>query len=114
VAALAADLPALRTGDLTAALTAAGPGRSFVADAAGTGTVLLAATSGVELEPCFGPGSAAAHAATGAVELTGDWPSLRRDVDTGAELAAAVVLGLGPRTGAVAAHVAVPNRPVGV
>jgi 2-phospho-L-lactate guanylyltransferase len=121
VAALAADLPALRTAELTAALTAAAtgagggsPGRSFVSDAAGTGTVLLAAAPGVELEPCFGAGSAAAHAATGALALAGDWPSLRRDVDTAAELAAAVVLGLGPRTGAVAAHLSAPHPTVGV
>jgi 2-phospho-L-lactate guanylyltransferase len=109
VAALAADLAALHTADLTEALRAAeltahgSPRRLYVADAAGTGTVLLAATRGAVLEPCFGTGSAAAHHASGAVELTGDWPTLRRDVDTAADLAAAVVLGLGPRTASVAA-----------
>ena len=37
--------------------------------------------------------------------LTGDWPSLRRDVDTRADLAAAAALGLGPATRAwTAAH----------
>ena len=51
VVALAADLPALRTDDLTAALRAAGAGdrgsaAAFVTDAAGTGTVLLAAPPG--------------------------------------------------------------------
>ncbi len=123
VAALSADLPALRTQDLTEALRTAeqvarppagtapsgaspsetaDPVRAFVADADGTGTVLLAAPPGARLEPCFGAGSAAAHATSGAVELTGDWPSLRRDVDTAADLAEAVVLGVGPRTGAVA------------
>jgi 2-phospho-L-lactate guanylyltransferase len=30
--------------------------------------------------------------------LVGDWPSLRRDVDTAADLAAAERLGLGPYT----------------
>jgi 2-phospho-L-lactate guanylyltransferase len=109
VVALAADLAALRTADLTEALRAAeltahgAPRRLFVADGAGTGTVLLAATHGAGLEPCFGASSAAAHRASGAVELTGGWPSLRRDVDTAADLAEAVVLGLGPRTAAVAA-----------
>jgi 2-phospho-L-lactate guanylyltransferase len=100
VAALAADLPALRPADLAAALTAAAaePGRSYVADAAGTGTTLLAAGSGRELDPRFGPGSAAAHAASGARPLTGDWATLRRDVDTDEDLAAAARLGLGPRT----------------
>jgi 2-phospho-L-lactate guanylyltransferase len=101
VAALPADLPALRTPELTQALTLAGArgaARSFVADASGIGTVLLAAPPGALLEPCFGAGSAAAHLASGAVALAGDWPSLRHDVDTPADLAEAIVLGVGPRT----------------
>ena len=115
VAALPADLPALRTEDLTAALRAAEevawstagtaygpePLRGFVPDAAGTGTVLLAAPPGARLEPCFGWGSAAGHVSSGAVELTGNWPGLRRDVDTAADLAEAVALGVGPRTSAI-------------
>ncbi|MCN0180088.1 2-phospho-L-lactate guanylyltransferase, partial [Salinispora arenicola] len=40
----------------------------------------------------------AAHAASGALALLGDWPSLRRDVDTTTDLAEAARLGLGPRT----------------
>jgi 2-phospho-L-lactate guanylyltransferase len=112
VAALTADVPALRTSELTEALRAAdlvGSGRdgrsgtgvrAFVADAAGTGTVLLAAPAAAVLEPCFGPGSAAAHAASGAVALAGDWPSLRRDVDTPDDLAQALELGLGLRAAA--------------
>jgi len=99
VAALSSDLPALRAEELTAALAAAaaaGP-RSFVADAGGTGTTLLTAV-GVPLDPQFGRGSAAAHRAGGAVELTGAWPGLRRDVDTAEDLRAADALGLGPRT----------------
>jgi 2-phospho-L-lactate guanylyltransferase len=112
VVAVAADLAALRTADLTAALHAAetaardAPRRMFVPDAAGTGTVLLAATHGAGLEPCFGLGSAAAHRASGAIELAGEWPSLRHDIDTAADLAEAVVLGLGPRTAAVTAAAA--------
>jgi 2-phospho-L-lactate guanylyltransferase len=112
VVALPADLPALRTADLTEALRQAeevaqaarprGTGRAFVADATGLGTVLLAAPPGTLLEPCFGANSAAAHAASGAVELAGDWPSLRHDVDTPADLAEAFVLGVGPRTAATA------------
>jgi len=101
VAALTADLPALRTADLTAALAAAHGRRSFVPDTPGTGTVLLAAPAGVPLQPRFGPGSAAAHEASGAVRLTGEWPSLRRDVDTAADLAEAAALGLGPHTTAL-------------
>ncbi|MFG2104225.1 2-phospho-L-lactate guanylyltransferase [Micromonospora echinaurantiaca] len=107
VAGLTADLPALRPAELAAALRAvcAGPPgvRRFVADAPGDGTVLLAAPPGMPLDPRFGVGSAAAHAASGALPLAGKWPSLRRDVDTAADLAAAIRLGLGPRTAALAA-----------
>jgi 2-phospho-L-lactate/phosphoenolpyruvate guanylyltransferase len=100
VAALSSDLPALRPAELAAALGAAGDGRSFVADADGTGTTLLAAV-GTELRPQFGPGSAEAHLASGAVPLVGSWPGLVRDVDTEADLGAALALGAGPRTTAV-------------
>ncbi|WP_422738731.1 2-phospho-L-lactate guanylyltransferase [Micromonospora sp. WMMD729] len=107
VAGLTADLPALRPDDLAAALLAARHGpegvRRFVADAPGTGTVLLAAPPDVDLDPRFGVGSAVAHEASGAVPLTDDWPSLRRDVDTAGDLAAAARLGLGPRTAALLA-----------
>ncbi|WP_431977323.1 2-phospho-L-lactate guanylyltransferase [Micromonospora haikouensis] len=107
VAGLTADLPALRPAELNAALRAiaAGPPgvRRFVADAPGTGTVLLAAPPGVPLDPRFGVGSAAAHEAGGALPLAGDWPTLRRDVDTAADLAAAARLGLGPHTAALTA-----------
>jgi 2-phospho-L-lactate guanylyltransferase len=97
VAALSSDLPALRPEELTAALTAVRAPRCFVADAAGTGTTLLTAV-GVDLDPRFGPGSAALHAAAGAVRLVGPWPGLGRDVDTAEDLEAAAALGLGPRT----------------
>jgi 2-phospho-L-lactate guanylyltransferase len=99
VVALTADLPALRPDELTAALTALSHRpRGYVADATGTGTAMLAARAGVDLDPRFGPGSARAHALSGAVRLDGDWPSLRQDVDTPADLAAATALGLGRRT----------------
>jgi 2-phospho-L-lactate guanylyltransferase len=100
VAALAGDLPALRAGELAAALS--GPAvRGFVADAAGTGTTLLAAPPGVPLAPRFGPGSAAAHRASGARPLTGAWPTLRQDVDTPEDLRAVVRLGVGVHTAAL-------------
>jgi 2-phospho-L-lactate guanylyltransferase len=99
VAVLSADLPALRPAELGAALAAAAAtARAFVPDAAGTGTTLLAAGPGTALDPRYGPGSRAVHRASGAVELAGDWPSLRRDVDTAADLAAAAALGVGPAT----------------
>jgi 2-phospho-L-lactate/phosphoenolpyruvate guanylyltransferase len=104
VAALSSDLPALRPGELTAALQAAAAvPRAFVADAAGSGTTLLAVTHGA-LAPRFGPASAVAHATGGAVPLDGDWPGLRQDVDTPADLQAAARIGLGARTAAVAAR----------
>lgn len=101
VAALAADLAALRPTDVAEALRAAAGRRVFVADAAGTGTTMLAARDGVALRPAFGPDSAARHAASGAVPLRGAWPGLRRDVDTADDLAAARTLGLGRYTSAL-------------
>jgi 2-phospho-L-lactate guanylyltransferase len=110
VAALSSDLPALRPADLAEALAAAlatalatdqAAPRCFVADATGTGTTLLTAV-GADLEPHFGPDSAQAHRASGAIELTGPWPGLTRDVDTAADLRTALTLGTGPRTTALA------------
>ncbi len=50
------------------------------------------------LDPHFGPGSAAAHAASGARPLSGDWPGLRHDVDTALDLDTVLALGTGPYT----------------
>ena len=97
-AVLTGDLPALRPAELAEALAAAGPGRSFVADAAGTGTVLLTAAAGTALDPRFGVGSAAAHAASHARPLTGAWPGLRQDVDTADDLRTVAALGAGEHT----------------
>ncbi|MET0423533.1 MAG: 2-phospho-L-lactate guanylyltransferase [Actinoplanes sp.] len=94
---LAGDLPALRPEQLAAALAGADR-RAFVADAAGSGTVLLATPPGEPLEPRFGLGSAAAHAASGARALTGDWPGLRQDVDTPDDLTTVLALGAGRHT----------------
>ncbi|MER7010123.1 2-phospho-L-lactate guanylyltransferase [Saccharopolyspora sp. NPDC000359] len=101
IGALQADLPALRPDELAAALRAAGSDRSFCPDRHGTGTTLLLAEPGQPLDPRFGPGSADAHAESGAKPLLGPWDSLRCDVDTETDLAAARALGLGRRTGAV-------------
>ena len=95
---LAGDLPALRPAQLDFALTEASHRRSFVADAAGTGTVLLAVPPGQPLEPHFGIGSATAHERSGARPLTGDWPGLRQDVDTPADLRRVLALGAGRHT----------------
>jgi 2-phospho-L-lactate/phosphoenolpyruvate guanylyltransferase len=105
VAALSADLPALRPADLTAALTAAaGWPTAFVADAPGDGTTLYTARPGAAFAPAFGLASRARHAAGGAAELDlAGLDGLRRDVDTPADLRTAATLGLGPNTAPVAA-----------
>src|SRR4051812_43162122 len=98
VAALAADLPAMRPGELEQALTAAAEvQRLAVADATGVGTVLLTATAGSDLDPAYGEGSLAQHQRRGAVVAGVDVPGLRRDVDTVADLRAALRLRRGPR-----------------
>lgn len=109
VGTLAADLPALRPAELSVALEAAATtDRAFVRDATGSGTTLLLARDPESLRPSFGPGSAQRHAADGAHEISaGSLPSLRRDVDTAADLDAALALGVGAWTRqALAAHVA--------
>jgi 2-phospho-L-lactate guanylyltransferase len=96
LAVMLADLPCLRTEDLEVALAHAG--RTYVADAAGTGTTLLLAPPGAALDPRFGPGSAEAHAASGASPIAGELASLRLDVDTADDLVRALDLGVGPHT----------------
>jgi 2-phospho-L-lactate guanylyltransferase len=105
-AALAADLPALRPGELAMALAAASAlAQAFVPDAEGTGTTLYTAAAGTAFRPRFGPRSRDQHLATGAVELNlPDIGGLRRDVDTPADLRLAADIGLGPRSAAVAAQ----------
>ncbi|GAA3765800.1 2-phospho-L-lactate guanylyltransferase [Streptomyces chiangmaiensis] len=112
VAALNADLPALRAPELARVLGAAAEfPRAFLPDAAGIGTTLLAATPGRELLPAFGADSRMRHLASGAVELAlGAVDSVRQDVDTGDDLRAALALGVGPRTAAVAARLLIPGR----
>ena len=108
VATISADLPALRPDELGAALAAVPPeGRAFVADAEGTGTTLLAAAPGVALSPSYGTASRTGHRESGAVELPGG-PGLRLDVDTPADLAKALALGVGAATAAVAARLGAP------
>lgn len=103
VATVSSDLPALTPADLAAVLVSVPRGaRAFVSDADARGTTLLAAAAGAALEPAYGPGSRQAHLVSGALELAGT-PALRRDVDTPDDLAAALALGVGPRTAAVAA-----------
>ncbi|MEU2585115.1 2-phospho-L-lactate guanylyltransferase [Streptomyces avermitilis] len=111
VAALNADLPALRPAELARVLEAAVEfPRAFLPDAAAIGTTLLAAAPGRELLPAFGTDSRARHRASGAVELgLGRVDSVRQDVDTGDDLRAALALGVGPRTAAAAARLLIPG-----
>ncbi|KUN81982.1 2-phospho-L-lactate guanylyltransferase [Streptomyces bungoensis] len=111
VAALNADLPALRPAELAVVLGAAAQfPRAFLADAAGSGTTLLAAGPGAELRPEFGVDSRARHRASGAAELElGEVNSVRQDVDTGDDLRAALALGVGPHTAAVSAGLLIPG-----
>lgn len=95
--ALCADLPALRSAELAAALadTDQAPA-GFVADAAGIGTTLYTARSLDLFDPRFGTASRSEHSASGATEVRrADIDSVRRDVDTPADLRAAAALGLG-------------------
>ncbi|MBB5911670.1 2-phospho-L-lactate guanylyltransferase [Nocardia transvalensis] len=97
--ALQADLPALRPEELSDMLATAPAGRAIVADHAGRGTAaLLVRDAASPLEPLFGGESARRHIDSGAKDLAGDWPGLRLDVDTEADLDRAVALGVGPAT----------------
>lgn len=95
--AVCADLPALRSGDLDEALRSPGAGPAFVTDQEGVGTTLYTAPYD-GFEPRFGLRSRAAHLEAGALEIAGELPTLRRDVDDARALSAAVSLGLGAHT----------------
>ena len=109
VVASVGDLPALRPESLLHILDASRPHqRSFVADASGIGTTILVAHN-VELAPQFQGRSAAAHHASGAVSLSAEAigspvADARRDVDTEADLAVAIGLGVGQATRALVDH----------
>jgi 2-phospho-L-lactate/phosphoenolpyruvate guanylyltransferase len=106
LAALFADLPALRPDEIGRALRAAAAWpTAFVADAAGDGTTMYTAAPGVPFQPAFGLASRSRHAAGGAAELTLEHiPGLRQDVDTPDDLRVAFALGLGPRSAPLAAE----------
>lgn len=111
VAVLQPDLPALRTDELAQALSAADDDRMYVSDRHGTGTTLLTAGGAHPLNPCFGPGSARAHARTGARACASPVPSVRGDVDTSGDLEYACSLGLGIHTHALLESLGHPGLP---
>ncbi len=99
IAVLLGDLPALTPGELGEALDAArAHPLAMVTDAAGDGTTLITAASGITHTPAFGPGSSAAHRAAGYMPLEASPSSgLRNDVDS-AEGLVSLVGRLGKRT----------------
>ena len=77
-----------------------------MADHAGDGTALLIRDSTIVEPTRFGPESAERHRRAGATELDPGrrrWVRLRTDVDTIADLEAALRLGVGARTAATLA-----------
>ncbi|MGW0036651.1 2-phospho-L-lactate guanylyltransferase [Gordonia sp. NPDC003376] len=100
-----ADLPAATGTALAEVLAAASTHHAaLLADADGDGTALLIRPIAVDDAPEFGVDSAAAHRFSGAVELDPTrrrWAALRTDVDTVADLDAAVAHGVGAHTRAV-------------
>jgi 2-phospho-L-lactate guanylyltransferase len=102
-AVLLGDLPALTPEDLERTLEIAEEiPLGVVADAHGTGTVLLTGQPGVPLLPAFGVGSAMRHRDLGHRLVRGT-ERLRRDVDTPEDLEIAVRLGVGRHTSGVLA-----------
>jgi 2-phospho-L-lactate guanylyltransferase len=103
LAAVCADLPALRSEEIASALAAsAATGMSFVADQERVGTTVVTASDLDSFRPAFGPGSRQHHLDAGAHEIDAvDVPSVRRDVDDPENLTEAVALGVGPRTSLV-------------
>jgi 2-phospho-L-lactate guanylyltransferase len=109
VAVLQGDLPALTAEDLDAVLESAEEvPLGLVPDANGTGTAMITGKPGVPLLPAFGEGSAARHQELGHKPIRAP-ERLRRDVDTRADLHAAVRLGVGRHTAQVLGLPAVPD-----
>jgi 2-phospho-L-lactate guanylyltransferase len=101
VAVLQGDLPALTAEDLDAVLESAEEvPLGLVPDADGRGTAMITGTPGMPLLPAFGEGSAARHQELGHTPIRAS-ERLRRDVDTRADLSAAVRLGVGRHTAEV-------------
>ena len=91
---LHADLPLLEVADVEALARAAGGGVAIAPDRAGAGTNALAIGAERPFALCFGPESFARHRAQAPyAEIITGRPGLALDVDTPADLRAAVALG---------------------
>ncbi len=102
VVVLPADLPSLDPRVLGEVLARLGEhDLAFVPDADDVGTTLLSASVPDGLRSAYGPGSAARHERLGLTRIPGAPLSVRRDVDTLDDLAAAAQIGVGPHTAAV-------------
>lgn len=117
VAVVPGDLPCLTPAEITDVLVASGAdtgGRgAFVPDRAGTGTTLVVQSTGVAALTRYGPDSAARHRALGLRALDRAPAGARHDVDTLADLRAAMALGAGPQTRAVAEALGMGAPPAG-
>jgi len=86
------DCPALDADEVSGLLDAAGPGVVIVPDRHGSGTNALLIDPPTAIDPAFGPGSFARHAAlahaAGARVRVAHAPSLELDVDTPGDLEA--------------------------
>jgi 2-phospho-L-lactate/phosphoenolpyruvate guanylyltransferase len=95
------DCPALDPAEVDELLATAGPGVVIVPDRHGSGTNALLLDPPTVIEPAFGPGSFARHAAlaagAGAVVRVGRLPSLELDIDTPGDLEALRTRGGGGR-----------------
>lgn len=101
IAIVVADLPSLRSDELTAALSIAAQHRaSFVPDADGIGTTAVMLRPHAEVMPTFGFQSSARHLEMHMAPVDAGL-GLRQDVDTLTALATAQQLGVGPHTSAV-------------
>ena len=100
VVVVAADLPALRSGDVAAVLrTASAHPRTVLADREGTGTTMLTGLPDTPPRPQFGSDSLARHRAEGALVIDGrGLDRAARDVDTPDHLKEARRLGIGAAT----------------
>lgn len=112
LAVMVSDLPCATPAAISAALAGCPVGATaVVSDAAGTGSTMWLGPADRAADLRFGPHSRTNHIATGAVDLVDLLPdgavleTVRRDVDTEADLADALRLGVGPHTARALHHV---------